>query len=123
MIRTFAYILLFIHINTTMFVPVTDEKDVYDACGRQINDVNTFLSIINHSILGNDEITREDEDDDLPHYFTGNFGVTCYIPGAQEINLTRVEPSAADLAIAYPQPLVQKISTMAYEILTPPPEA
>ena len=123
MTRFFAYILLFIHVNTTMFVPVTDEKDVYDACGRQINDINTFLGLIDQIILGNTEITTQDEDDDLAHYFTGSSGVTCYVSNIQEIVLTRDEPTTADLAVAYPPSEVQKISTIAYDILTPPPEA
>jgi hypothetical protein len=122
MIRLFAYILLFIHINTTMFIPVTDEKDVYDACGRQINDINTFFEFINEVMLGNTDITRQDKDDDLAHYFTGD-GITCYVPNAQEIGLVREEPTTNDLAVAYPRALVQKISTVAYDILTPPPKA
>lgn len=123
MARYFAYILLFIHVNTTMFVPVADEKDVYDAFGRQINDINTFLGLIDQMILGNNEITTQDEDDDLAHFFTGSAGVTCYVSNVQEIVLTREEPSTVDLAVAYPRLQAQKISTVAYDILTPPPEA
>jgi hypothetical protein len=122
MTKFFAYILLFIHVNTTMFVPVADERDVYDACGHQINDINTFLGLVDQLVLGNTEITRQDEDDDLAHYFTGNAGVTCYVANMQEIVLTREEPSTADLAVAYPRLQVQKISTIAYDILTPPPQ-
>ncbi|MCF6407526.1 hypothetical protein L3C95_31835 [Chitinophaga filiformis] len=122
MIRLIAYILLFIHINTTMFIPVADEKDVYDACGRQINDINTFFELINEVMLGNTDVAGQDEDDDLAHYFTGA-GITSYVPNAQQIILSREEPSTTDLAIAYPRALVQKISTIAYDILTPPPKA
>jgi hypothetical protein len=122
MIRLFAYILLFIHINTTMFIPVADERDVYDASGRQINDINTFMELIDQIILGNTCVTSQDEDDDLAHYFTGA-GITTYVANVQEITLTKEEPSTTDLAVAYPQALVQKISTVAYDILTPPPKA
>jgi len=121
--RIFAYILLLIHINTTMFVPVTDERDVYDACGHQINDINTFIGLIDQVILGNTEITHEDEDDDLAHYFTGGSGLTSYVPNAQEIMLSKEEPTTEDLAIAYPRMAVQKIRPVAYDILTPPPKA
>ncbi|PWV55823.1 hypothetical protein [Chitinophaga sp. S165] len=122
MIRLFAYILLFIHINTTMFIPVVDERDVYDASGRQINDINTFMELIDQVILGNTDVTRQDEDDDLAHYFTGA-GITTYVPNTQEVTLNREEPSVTDLAVAYPRALVQKISTVAYDILIPPPKA
>ncbi|MBW8686744.1 hypothetical protein [Chitinophaga rhizophila] len=123
MARLFAYILLFVHVNTTMFVPVADERDVYDACGRQINDINTFLGLIDQVILGNTAITTQDEDDDLAHYFTGSTGVTCFVSNMQEIVLTREEPSTVDLAVAFPRLQVQKVSSIAYDILTPPPEA
>ncbi len=122
MIRLFAYILLFIHINTTMFIPVADERDVYDASGRQINDINTFMELIDQVILGNTDVTRQDEDDDLAHYFTGA-GITTYVPNAQQVILIRDEPSVTDLAVAYPRALVQKTSTVAYDILIPPPKA
>lgn len=122
MIRLFAYILLFIHINTTMFIPVADEKDVYDACGRQINDINTFMELIDQVILGNTDVTRQDEDDDLAHYFTGA-GITTYVSNVQQVTLTREEPSTTDLAVAYPRAPVQKISTVAYDIIIPPPKA
>lgn len=122
MVRTFAYILLFIHINTTMFTPVADEKDVFDACGRQINDINNLFEMINHVILGNTDITGQDEDDDLAHYFTGD-GITSYVPSVQEIILAKGEPSTTDLAKAYPQAPVQKVSSIPLDIITPPPKA
>jgi hypothetical protein len=73
-------------------------------------------------MLGNTDVTRQDEDDDLAHYFTGA-GITTYLPNAQQLILSRDEPSTTDLAIAYPRALVQKVSTIAYDILTPPPKA
>ncbi|WPQ60939.1 hypothetical protein SIO70_21520 [Chitinophaga sancti] len=105
-----------------MFIPVADEKDIYDTRGRQINDVNTLFDFVNHVVLGNTEVTQQDEDDDQPHYFTGSNSVSYYISSQQEIACSRQEPSTIDLAVAYPLLAVQKPLAIAYEILTPPPE-
>ncbi|MVT08117.1 hypothetical protein [Chitinophaga tropicalis] len=121
--RIFAYILLFIHINTMMFVPVADEKDVYDAYGRQIGDINTVFDFVDQVLLGNSNVVIEDEDDDMAHYFTGSYGITCYLHQQEQFTITRKEPTARELAVAYPLLPVQKPLTMAYDILTPPPEA
>jgi hypothetical protein len=122
MLKTIAYILLFIHISTSMFIPVVDEKDVYDACGRQIDDINTIFEYVDQVILGNVDVTAEDEDDDQPHYFTGTFAISYYI-SCQEQTIPFNEPTTKELAVAYPLMPVQKTSSVAYDILTPPPEA
>ncbi|WP_343674420.1 hypothetical protein [Chitinophaga sp.] len=106
-----------------MFIPVADESDIFDARGRQINDVNTLFDFVNHVVLGNTEFTRQDEDDDQPHYFTGSNSVSYYIFSQQQISCTKQEPSTNDLAVAYPLMAVQKPPAIAYEILTPPPKA
>ncbi|SEW40779.1 hypothetical protein SAMN05428988_5366 [Chitinophaga sp. YR573] len=122
MLKTIAYILLFIHVNTSMFIPVVEEKDVYDARGRQIDDINTFFEYVDQVILGNTDITREDEDDDLPHYFTGSTGISYYISPKEQLACSINEPTTKELAVAYPLLPVQKTSSVAYDILTPPPE-
>lgn len=122
--RTIAYILLFLHINTTMFVPVADEKDIFDACGRQIGDINTFFDFVDQVLLGNTGLITEDKDDDMAHFFTGSYGITCYIPHKEQVSISRKElPSAKDLAIAYPLLPEQKPLPMAYDIPVPPPKA
>jgi len=122
MLKTIAYILLFIHINTSMFVPVVEEKDVFDARGRQIDDINTFFEFVDQVILGNTDLIPQDEDDDLPHYFTGSTSVSYYISPQEQIVCSNNEPTTRELAVAYPLLPVQKTSSVAYDILTPPPE-
>lgn len=106
-----------------MFIPVADEKDIFDARGRQINDVNTIFDFVNHVVLGHTAVTQQDEDDDQAHYFTGSNSVSYYIANPEQITCSRQEPSTKDLAVAYPFLAVQKPLAIAYEILTPPPEA
>ena len=123
MIKTIADILLFVHITTSMFIPVVEEKDVFDTCGRQIDDINTIFEYVDQVILGNTDVTPEDEDDDQPHYFTGSNGIYYYIACQEQIVLGINEPTTNELAVAYPLLPVQKTSSIAYDILTPPPEA
>lgn len=122
MIKTIAYILLFVHVSTSLFIPVVDEKDVYDVCGRQIDDINTFFEYVDQVILGHTDLTPEDEDDDQPHYFTGSSCVSYYISSQEQIVCCVNEPTTTELAVAYPLLPVQKTSSVAYDILTPPPE-
>ena len=122
MIRTFAYILLFLHISTTMFIPVVDEKDVFDKRGRQINDINTIFEFVDQLVLGHTDVTQQDEDDDQAHYFTGINSVSYYISNQQQVTCCKQEPTSSQLAVAYPLMAVQKPLAIAYEILTPPPE-
>lgn len=121
MLKTIAYIFLFIHISTTMFIPVVDEKDVYDARGRQINDINTIFEFVDQVVMGNTHATAVDEDDDQPHFFTGSYGVSYYI-SVTEQRIAINEPTTKELAVAYPLLPVQKISAVAFDIVTPPPE-
>lgn len=106
-----------------MFIPVVDEKDVYDARGRQINDINTIIEFVDQVILGHTDVTKADEDDDQAHFFTGSFGVDFYLPTPQQATVCRNEPTANDLAAAYPLLQVRETQSVAYDILTPPPEA
>lgn len=122
MTRAFSYILLFLHIATTMFIPVADEKDIYDARGRQINDINTLFEFVNHVVLGHTEINEQDEDDDQPHFFTGSNNVSYYITDQQQVIVSHQEPSTNDLAVAYPLLAEHKPFAIAYDILTPPPK-
>jgi hypothetical protein len=122
MLRTIAYILLFIHVSTTMFIPVVDEKDVFDARGRQVGDINTIFEFVDQLVLGNKHVTVVDEDDDQAHFFTGATGVSVYISAPLQQIAGPKEPTTNQLAVAYPLLPEQKISSVSYDILTPPPD-
>jgi hypothetical protein len=122
-IKTISWILLLVHVCTSLFIPVVEEKDVYDVCGRQIDDINTIFEYVDQIILGNIDVTPEDEDDDQPHYFTGSSSISYYITAQEQTIPVINEPTTTELAVAYPLLPVQKTSSVAYDILTPPPEA
>lgn len=52
-----------------MFLPVVDERDMFDAKGVQVDDINTLYEYIDQEIFQNHDDTPEDEDDDNGHYF------------------------------------------------------
>ena len=63
--KLLACILLFAHLNTSMFIPQMDEEvDVYDSAGNQVDDINTLIEYIDQDVLGHSDNTPEDEDDD-----------------------------------------------------------
>jgi hypothetical protein len=63
--KILAYILLFAHINTSMFIPQMDEEvDTYDSAGNQVDDINTLIEFIDQDVLGHYDNSPEDEDDD-----------------------------------------------------------
>lgn len=120
--RLFAYILLFIHINTTMFVPVVEEIDIYDNHGQQIGDINTAMDFIDQVILGNTDVTLSDADDDQPHFFTGSTSLPYYIFTPQETGCCKKRAYNHRILPSYSLLPVQKTLSIAYDIVTPPPD-
>lgn len=59
--------MLLLHINFYMFLPQCPEQDVYDANGRQTDDINSLVEDIRVE-LGYDK-TVDDEDDDNGNNF------------------------------------------------------
>ncbi|WP_162303858.1 hypothetical protein [Paracnuella aquatica] len=58
--------------NTSMFFPVMEEMDLYDARGVQVDDVNSVVEYIVQDVLMSEhdkQLPADDEDNDQPHYF------------------------------------------------------
>ena len=82
MSRIIAILLLLLHVNYSMFIPVMDEVDSYNACGVQVDDINSTCEYIDQIVLGNEDDSPEDEDDDQAHYFNSMHAVQEYtLPG------------------------------------------
>jgi len=60
--RTWVFILLLCHMNASMFLPQIAEDDLYDATGKQADDVNSVIEYF-QVVLGYDH-HADDEDDD-----------------------------------------------------------
>jgi hypothetical protein len=116
--KLLAFILLVSHMNTSMFLPQVPETDTYDANGNQLDDINSIVEYVMVQI-GLDH-HADDEDDDSGqnlHVVTG-FQYTFepffghVVKQYSEININRFGE--------YHQ---QKIPSMAYDIIIPPPKA
>jgi outer membrane lipoprotein-sorting protein len=47
--RVFAFIILLCHLNTSMFLPQIAEDDVFDANGKQVDDVNSVIENVEYN--------------------------------------------------------------------------
>ena len=65
----FAFLLILCHVNGSMLLPQVAEEDVYTANGMQADDINSVVEYIDQVILGNEDDTPEDEDDDSGQHF------------------------------------------------------
>jgi hypothetical protein len=67
--KAITFLVLLLYINTSMVRPAVDEVDSFDHCGRQLDDINSLLEFIDQIVLGNQDDTPEDEDDDKANLF------------------------------------------------------
>jgi len=118
--RLFAFILLLLHVNFSMFIAQIDEKDIYDADLRQVHDINSLSEFIQYSLSNNkDQHKTKDSDDDnaryfhalKPHYFV-----------VQPSALLKKETSLYSYR-SIPLQNENSLSSGFFEILAPPPKA
>lgn len=55
---------MLVHINGSMLLPQVPEVDIFDAAGRQEDDINSVIEYIDQVVMGNKDDTPEDEDND-----------------------------------------------------------
>ncbi len=116
--KCIAFILLISHMNTSMFLPQVQEDDVYDANGQQVDDINSIVELINVE-LGYDK-TADDEDDDTGQNFhlvkNIEYSFQQQFSEIERIDFTEIKKKAVT---KYKMPAIK---TLAYDILTPPPD-
>lgn len=115
--------LLLIHINTSMFMPVMEEVDIFDAYGAQVDDINTTYEYIDQVVLGHKDDTPEDEDDDQPHYFN-MVHVKAFVAPSFELNVppSPEAPHWVEKTVYGFRPQGSWMS-VTHEIAGPPPKA
>jgi hypothetical protein len=119
--KILAGILLLSHINFSMFIAQVDEVDSYDIHGRQTNDINSLLEYVDQVVLGHENKTIPDSDDDNARYFH-IVKIADYCFNQQVILLDPAMTSTTDKhTFAYTRE--QKILSGFHEIVTPPPKA
>ena len=120
--RFIAFIILLIHVNTSMFIPVMDEVDIYDVHGNQVGDINTVVEYIDQVVLGHKPKPHPDSDDDQAHFFNlmklpqfiANPVIT--FCAARPTFITAVKP-------AYKIFREERFSSVIHDVLAPPPKA
>ncbi len=120
--KILAYILLFAHLNTSMFIPqMDDEVDSYDSAGNQIDDINTLIEYIDQDILGHYDTSPEDEDDDtgrpLHVIKIVDYAYHPFFEEAQTKEAIKVEPQ-----IVFTGYVEHKLPAGFTDILIPPPK-
>ena len=117
--RVLAFILLLCHMNGSMFLPQMPEDDVYDKSGNQLDDINSILEYVRVE-LGYDK-TADDEDDDSGQNFHLVNAVDYYYE--QKEVILQLTPFSILNNQVYSEYLNTKISSVSFDIITPPPEA
>jgi hypothetical protein len=116
--RVFAFIILLCHLNTSMFLPQIAEDDVFDANGKQVDDVNSVIEYFQVA-LGYDH-HADDEDDDNGQNF--------HLIKNVEYNFQQIVYSIEPIITSSIVPPVfyhrdeERFQTIALEIITPPPD-
>jgi hypothetical protein len=121
MIRFIAFVVLIIHVNISMFIPVIDERDQFDVHGRQVGDVNSAVDFINQVILGNEDNSGQDHDDDQAHFFNIHNIKYCIVE--QRISIPANIDTDESSVKKFPVNSEDNYPSLAYDIISPPPEA
>ena len=117
--RVIGLLLLLIHINTSMFIPVIDEQDMYDEHGHQVNDITTLTQFISQEILGHKNTVDKDQDDDQAHFF--NIKVHEYTFNITPVEIVNegIHPQSST---RYNTPTDDNsLSSVNYDVIAPPP--
>jgi hypothetical protein len=105
-----------------MFIPQTDEEDVYDVNGNQIDDVNSLMEYIDQVVLGKEDDAREDEDDDNAVYYhltkiDQQFNLQQYITQLNQLT------SIVETSIHYLPYKDRWITPIFFDVQSPPPKS
>lgn len=106
--------------NGSMLLPQVAEEDVFVANGVEIDDINSVTEYIDQVILGNEDDTPEDEDNDNGQ----QFHLTKQIDIKYTQVVTEIEsPVAVELKkINYAEFINNTIVSPFFEIPVPPPD-
>ena len=120
MLRNLVILLvMFVHVNGSMFLPQAAEQDIYNAQGQQQKDINTVIEYIDEVIIGKHEKAPLDGDNDqgqnfhlvkIVDYYFG----TDFLPA-------RHKPVDITTSKQFSLYTEKKISPVTLEILAPPP--
>ncbi|MDE3249767.1 MAG: hypothetical protein KGO82_13975 [Bacteroidota bacterium] len=111
---------MFVHVNGSMFLPQTAEKDIYNRSGQQERDVNTLIEFVYASLNIHQNNNPVDNDDDQGQ----NFHLVKLVDYHLALDPVYLRPQAVprtDL-LHYGTHPVEKIPLVSTEIVAPPPK-
>jgi len=116
------YLVLIIHINTTMFFPVVEETVRYDMKGKPVDDVTSVVEFVDQVLLEHKDDTPCDREEDNREHFFSAFKCGFYL-SPQQILYTQKQTFEPEPVIEYSETRQNAVSIVSYDILTPPPKA
>jgi len=116
--QVLAFLVLLVHMNTSMLLPQIPEQDAYDANGKKLDDINSVVEYI-QAALGKD-ITSDDEDDDNGQIFHIGKAVNYYF--FQAVAIVQEKKTPGNNSAHFAEYRFDKIKGVPIDILTPPPE-
>jgi hypothetical protein len=122
--KIITILIMLLHVNTSMFIPVMEEVDIFDAQGVQYDDINSTYEFVDQVVLGNKDDTPEDEDDDHAHEFNvvhlKMFIVPRLVASEPAVKVTSVAWISKPGFMTGPE---AKWASVPHEITGPPPKA
>ncbi len=116
--RTLAFILLLCHMNASMFLPQIAEDDVYDANGKQADDINTVIEYFQVALGYDHHPDDEDDDNGQNFHLIKNIEYNCQQAG--------IVIEHKDFFTIVPQLFYDTdeaaFQSLSSDIITPPPE-
>jgi hypothetical protein len=116
--RFLAFILLLCHMNASMFLPQISEDDVFDANGKQLDDVNSVIEYFQVALGCDHHVDDEDDDNGQNFHLVKNVEYNF-----QQTFFTiesAVVTSTASPAFYHGDE--DSFQTVALDIITPPPD-
>jgi|SRR6187402_2325740 len=114
-----AFILLLLHINFSMLIPQIEEID-FDVTDFKIDDINSLFEYVDQVILENSDITPEDEDNDTArNYSLTQIDFYCN-QYSFEITSHNFPEKGKNF---FPEYAANKIPSISFDIVGPPPKA
>jgi hypothetical protein len=118
--KLIVILVMFVHVNGSMFLPQTAEKDIYNGNGQQERDVNTLIEFLSASLGIHQNNNPVDDDDDQGQTFH-LVKLVDYHLALDPIYLRPQELPSTD-CIHYAVHPVEKIPAVCTEIVAPPPK-
>lgn len=122
--KIIAIILLILHVNTSMFIPVAGQLDMFNTRGVVVDDVNSVYELVDQVLLGNEDRSKDTDSERHENYF-GAVNLMIFI--APESQLTPIHTAPATISwVVKPDYIFRpedKWTSVTHEIIVPPPKA